>query len=429
MDFISLSSNTEEPHIRSYLLMPGIVLFASVLTISNAQARDMYRVAPIEVVVYEGKPIDYSSQSDVIVIEENHSQNTYENVVVIETYTDDLSSPSNSTAVAKSTTPTTQQREALSNERLAQTKAQTAQRAKAQLNQPKAKPVVAQSRNLIAQNTLQYKQNQPSKNLAPKAESTDAELMAYYVKFFGKQNNKVSKQETSLTNLSVKQKPIKQVVYKKAKPQKTQLAKSAPKRRTSQLISKKLSVTKMINANVEGKDPELVAFYMGIFGAQKNTLSKKPSRSIQLAVKQTPSKIVKKKTKLKVNPKSNLKKIQLAKRTSKNKDPELVAFYEQVFGNDKLSSSKHVPVVVNSKAKDPELVAFYEREFGKIMNNTKVAMLNKKVSNKVKIVASSKSDKKLNLKKKVKGKTKNSMSTAAVELQNLIDELTSKNII
>ncbi len=402
-NFISQSFESEQPSAGSYLAITGVVLFTSVLTIPNAQAR---RIAPVEVVVYEGDPIDYSNQDDVIVLEEASSQNGYTNVILVQDFTDDSSSQSKT--VANLSSPSSQP-QMLSN-------ARPTQQPKVQPTQPKATPHAVKSLDSIAQN----EQSQPNRTLVPNAEGKDPELVAFYVGVFGKQQSNLSEGYTPPTTLAVKQTLTKNVVHKKTNPSKVQLSKTTSKDKELQSVQNEILI-----ANADGKDPELVAFYMDVFGKQKNKLSKQSPPSTILAVKQTlAKKVVQKKSK----PKSKPNKFQLAKTTSKGKDPELVAFYEQVFGNDKSSSSKHVPAVVTSKTKDPELVAFYEREFGKSISKTKVAVLTKNVSNKVKITSNSKSDQKRSV-KKVKEKTKNSISTAAVELQKLIDDLTSKNII
>ena len=124
---------------------------------------------------------------------------------------------------------------------------------------------------------------------------------------------------------------------------------------------------------------------MDVFARQESYQSKQPAPSTRLTVKQTlTKKIVQKK------PKSN--KVQLSKTTSKGKDPELVAFYIYVFGNNKNSSSKHISTDVTSKAKDPELVAFYVRVFGESTSRTKLPVLTKNVSNKIKITGNFKSN-------------------------------------
>ena len=326
-NFISHSFETEQPNAVSCLAVSVVALFTSVLITTNAQARNMYRFAPIiEVVVYEGDPIDYSNRDDVIVIEESSPQNESSNVLLVQDYTDDYTSQPK--AVAYQTSPSAKP-QSLRN-------ARPTQQAKAQPTKPKAIPLAVKSMDSIAQNEL----SQPDKTLI---------------------------------------------------------------------------------ANAEGKDPELVAFYMDVFGKQKNNLSKQPTSSTKLALKQTLAKSV-------VQNKSKPNKVQLSKKTSKGKDPELVAFYEQVFPNDKSSSLKQVPAVATSKAKDPELVAFYEREFGKSTSRTKAPVLINNAINKIKIAGSSKLDQK-RIVKKAKGKTTNSINTAAVELQKLIDDLTSKNII
>ena len=327
-DIISHGFETKQANAGSYLAATSIVLFASVITTTNAQARNSYRIAPTEVVVYEGNPIDYSNRDDVIVIDESYPQNSSSNVLMVQDFTEGYSNQTE--AVAYHTSPTSQP-QSLNN-------ATPTLQSEVRPTQPKATPLALQSIASIAQNELGV----------------------------------LNKKQSLITNM-------------------------------------------------EGKDPELVAFYADVFGKQESNQSKQPTPSTRLAVQQTlNNKVVQKK------PKPN--NVQLSKTTSKGKDPELVAFYKYVFGNDKSSSSKHVSTVERFKVKDPELVAFYEREFGESTSRTIVPVLTKNVSNKIKIARSSKSNQKRSV-KKFKGKTKNSVSTAAVELQRLIDDLTSKNII
>ncbi len=347
-NFFSLSFVTEQHNSRSYLAVTGIVLFTSVLTISNAQARDMYSNKPVEVVVYEGVPIDYSNRDDVIFIDDTSSQNGFSNMIVAQDYIDNYSSQPKT--VANHTRPSSQP-QSLSNTRP---------------TQPKDIPLAVKSMDLIAQN----KPSQPNKALIENAKGKDPELVAFYANVLRMQKSNPSKQSTPSTTLTGKQTSTKYLVQKKPKSNDVQLSLTTSK----------------------GKNPELVAFYMDVFVNQKNNPSKQSTPSTILAVKQISTKNV-------VHKKSKFNDVQLSLTTSKGKDPELVAFYKQVFGNDMSSSSKYIPVVVTSKTKDPELVAFYEREFGKNTSRTKVPVLTKNGSSKLNISLSSKLDQKRSVKK------------------------------
>jgi len=140
-------------------------------------------------------------------------------------------------------------------------------------------------------------------------------------------------------------------------------------------------------------------------------------------------------------------KAQVAVTRLKGKDPELVAFYEQVFGGtkDRLSEQGSASVtkeaelqnIINelnqqiasydkgqktqtgSHRKDPELVAFYEQVFGE---NRHITFNDSSKTHKVYDVKS-KDRKMVNKKAKKVTTMKNNGSAAAVELQKLIDEL------
>jgi hypothetical protein len=182
---------------------------------------------------------------------------------------------------------------------------------------------------------------------------------------------------------------------------------------------------KKIITNVKGKDTELVAFYLNVFGKQKNNFSKLTSPSGKLSIKHTYSKnIVQIKSKLKPS------KVQFSITKLKDKDPELVAFYKRVFGNNISKPYKYTPavgVVLASKIKDPELVAFYERVFGKSKSRIQMANNERTKMNMTKSIKSNQKRSVKNVKRKVRGTM--TMSTASVELEKLIDDLTSKKII
>ncbi|MEB8432681.1 hypothetical protein OO007_10625 [Cocleimonas sp. KMM 6892] len=420
-DSISVSSKAELPHARSYLLLPGIVLFASVLTISNAQARDMYRVAPIEVVVYEGAPIDYSNQRDVIVIDESSSRSSYSNVILVQDYTDESIEQPQAVAYQKPTPARTHPQAVNKPQSKPLVKPFSKPRA-TQAVVAKAKPAAVNNKRLIAK----HEQKPVTKTAAPKANANDAALMAFYANVMKSQKKKLSSRPTPLATMALKKTSTKNVVQKSPTPSNAQLTKLASKSKVKQYTPTQVvaikGLNKAPNPKLKGKDPQLVAFYMDVFGKQKKSLSKQTTRQ---AVKQI---VAKKRIKNKSKINYQSKKVQLAKVTSTSKDPELVAFYKQVFGNEVNSSSKHAPTVVNSNTKDPELVAFYEREFGKSMSKAKVVAKTTHKNPKIKIVSNSKPEKKRSV-KKVKSKSKNATSTAAVELQKLIDDLTNKNII
>lgn len=137
---------------------------------------------------------------------------------------------------------------------------------------------------------------------------------------------------------------------------------------------------------LKGKDPELVAFYNSVFGGTKDRLSEEVSSSVtteaelQNIINELNQQI------------ASYDKGHETQTVSHQKDPELVAFYEQVFGEKKRSKFKHIPFNDSSRTHKKYDV---KSKGGKVVN---------KRPNKATIM-------------------KNNESVAAVELQMLIDEL------
>ncbi len=341
--FSSLGSETEHANETYHPVVMGVILFTSILTTSNAHARD--RIASTEVIVYDGEPIDYSNRSDVIFFD----------------YTSPQTKPNRpwETVLAQD----------LSNDKPSQTKVAVAKRAKptSQAHSLKNAWAANQRKTQLAQRKVQLAQQ--------RIQATQTKL-AILPKI--NNSNSIAQEKARLQN-------------------------------------------KKIITNVKGKDTELVAFYLNVFGKQKNNFSKLTSPSGRLAVKHTYAKnIVQIKSKLKPS------KVQFSITKLKDKDPELVAFYKRVFGNNISKPYKYTPavgVVLASKIKDPELVAFYERVFGK--SRTQMANNERTKMNMTKSIKSHQKRSVKNVKRKVRG----TVSTASVELEKLIDDLTSKKII
>ncbi len=338
----SCSLKNKHPSAISYLAATGVVLFGSILTTSSAQARN--RIAPVQVIVYEGQPIDYSHRSDVILIEDFSDSTNYTNVEIAQVKP--VKKPTKPVAIAK-------QKPAV---------------------QAVKKPHIAQQQRpkLVAK-----VKRPPQVKPAP-----------------------VTVQKTLKNTAVIAQK----------KPQLPAIS---------------------LPANAKGKDQQLIAFYREVFESQKNVSPIQSEKStIKLVVKPvTVKKLAQKKSK----PQRQAKRIQLAKTSIKGKDPQLVAFYHQVFGKEQINKIKAMPAIATLSKKDPELVAFYQQVFSNGKNSQKSDLvLAIKVDKKLKIAAKSKSKSKLKKKqiaKKIKNNPTKPMSTAAVELQRLIDELSNKNII
>lgn len=415
-DVFSLSYETDQNKISSYFTETAIFLFVSVATISSAEAR---RLSPVEVVVYAGKPIDYSNRSDVIFIDETDNQNRYSNVILIEDSTNNISSQPQ--AIAKNTTPPAYQ-------------SQPRVVSKVSTTQPKAKPVTVNKLVPIRQIALK----KLNEKIVPNTEIVnvkvkDPELAAFYDNVLVMQKLEKSKQSASIKTPAAKQVSTKIIVQRKSGPKlksnEVQLALKTTKGKIPDLMLKTVLPNKGLLTNVKGKDPQLVAFYMDVFAKQNKYLSNQSIPSKSQIVKQTSVKNV---AQQKSKPKLKRNEVQLSLTTSKGKDPELVAFYEQVFAIEKSNTSKQTLAVATAKEKDPELVAFYEREFGKSTSSTKVQISTKKSSSKTKFTASAKSKQKRNVKKVVnivKEKNINSRSTELAEIKKLIDGLTDKKII
>lgn len=252
----------------SPMMALGVVVFASILTTSSAQAR--YRMAPVEVVVYQGAPIDYSNRADVIVIE---------NSVPMPSYLEEISTPQ----VANAPVPKANN---------IASKPKQANPAKTVASVNRAKQVAQQRQR--AQPAIRSKQKQQSKNRLA---------------------------------LAIKKKPA--------------------------------TSAKSVFPEVQGKDPVLVAFYYDILRKQEER--RKQKKQLPTQIKQTTTLAVKKEVS---------KNIQLSRAKTTGKDPELVEFYNLVFGKETNESEIEQAIDVaktknKNNQKDPELVAFYHLVFGK----------------------------------------------------------------
>ncbi len=430
MKHISLSFNSNQSNASTYLAVTGIVLSSSALSISDAQAA---RIGVSEVVIYEGEPIDYSNRNDVIFIDDS---SLYDDFSIVEStpsgtnnHTDSHSSQT--TTVAKQALPAYQ-----------------AQPIVAPSIQPKkANAIALDLKKSIAptaqvklskpfDNAFAYKKETTAKATGNKAENIDnayenAELATFYANAleFKRRGylNKTTVSKPKTTNKDL----TKNLAQKKTKTRLNEIQHSlkTTKDKTKKAASNKSLLDKVPTINTQGKDPELVAFYMDVFAKHNNNLSNQTRSSKTLTVKQVPSKTLAQK-KVIVKKKSN--QVQLSLKTTKAKDPELVAFYNQVFSKDAKNTSKQNPVNVASKAKDPELVAFYEREFGKGVSQPIMPKLKNCINkNKVDVAAKTKSKKSIAKKivKKVKVKTKSSVDTDIAAIEKLIGDLQARNII
>lgn len=428
MKHISLSFNSNQSNASTYLAATGIVLSSTALSIPNAHAA---RIAVSEVVIYEGEPIDYSNRDDVIFIDESSLYDDFSTVVSapnnISNPTD--SSSSQTTAVAKQTSPAYQaQPQVVSKTEPKQSNAiahaekkSIAPTTQVKLSKPFDKPL-SKTKNTIAKTANKKAANSETAYENP-------ELAAFYANALEfKRRGYLNKRTVPKTKTVRKE--AKNLAQKKSKTKlnEVQLSLKMTKDKTPKVVSNESLPNQALTVNVKGKDPELVAFYMDVFAKQNHNPSNQTRSTKTLTVKQIPTKTIAHK---KVITKKKSNEVQLTLKTKKAKDPELVAFYNQVFSKDAKNSSKQNPVNVASKVKDPELVAFYEREFGKGVSPPIMPKLKNRISKKVDVVAKVKTKKSIAKKivKKVKVKTKSSIDNDIAALEKLIGDLQAQNII